>query len=268
MSAVSGHRLALLTEETLENMRNETSFKLFFDLVVKKAADIPKIDDPALPRKRNRPNYSILSYVDGHKSAEVHNPTTVEEHYSELYYDAIDNIKEAIMTRFNQPSFKMFSTMKQLLLKGIEEDDISVEIAESQKIYVEDVNFGSLSSELQSLKTILNGDKPSHIHDIVKTLKSRDRTTWLLIPSVIKVIKLLLVMAATSTTAERSFSSMRRLKTWIRSTMKQKRFSSLAILSTHKDLTDEINFAEVGNTFVSGHEYRYNHFGHFTTEGL
>ena len=268
MSAVSGHILALLTEETLENMRNETSFKLFFDLVVKKAADIPKIDDPALPRKRNRPNYSILSYVDGNKSAEANHPTTVEEHYSELYYEAIDNIKQAIMTRFNQPSFKVFSTMEQLLLKGIEEDDISVEIAESQKIYGEDVNFGSLSSELQSLKTILNGDKPSHIHDIVKTLKSCDRTTWLLIPSVIKVIKLLLVMAATSATAERSFSSMRRLKTWLRSTMKQKRFNSLAILSTHKDLTDEINFAEVGNTFVSGHEYRYNHFGHFTSEDL
>ena len=136
MSAVSGHRLALLTEETLENMRNETSFKLFFDLVVKKAADIPKIDDPALPRKRNCPNYSILSYVDGHKSAEAHHPTTVEEHYSELYYDAIDNIKQAIMTRFNQPSFKVFSTMEQLLLKGIEEDDISVEIAESQNHWV------------------------------------------------------------------------------------------------------------------------------------
>ena len=67
------------------------------------------------------------------------------------------------MTRFNQPSFKVFSTMEQLLLKDIEEDDISIEIAESQKIYGEDVNFGSLSSELQSLKTILNGDKPSHI---------------------------------------------------------------------------------------------------------
>ena len=67
------------------------------------------------------------------------------------------------MTRFNQPSFKVFITMEQLLLKDIEEDDISIEIAESQKIYGEDVNFGSLSSELQSLKTILNGDKPSHI---------------------------------------------------------------------------------------------------------
>ena len=157
MSAVSGHRLALLTEETLENMRNETSFKLFFDLVVKKAADIPKIDDPALPRKRNRPNYSILSYVDGHKSVVAHHPTTVEEHYSELYYDAIVNIKQTIMTRFNQPSFKVFSTMEQLLLKGIEEDDVRVEIAELQKIYGEDVKFGSLSSELQSLKTILTG---------------------------------------------------------------------------------------------------------------
>ena len=60
-------------------------------------------------------------------------------------------------------------------------------------------------------------------------LKSHDRT-WLLSPSVIKVIKLLLVMAATSATAERSFSSMRRLKTWLCSTMKQKRFNSLAKL--------------------------------------
>ena len=94
----SGHRLALLTEEILESIRNETSFKLFFDLVVKKAVDIPKIDDPALPRKRNRPNYSILSYVDHHKSAEAHHPTTVEEHYNELYYDAVDNIRQAIMT--------------------------------------------------------------------------------------------------------------------------------------------------------------------------
>ena len=106
-------------------MRNETSFKLFFDLAMKKAADIPKIDHPALPRKRNRPNYSILSYVDGHKSAEAHHPTTVEEHYSEFYYDAIDNIKQAIMTCFNQANFKVFSTMEQLLLKGIEEDDTS-----------------------------------------------------------------------------------------------------------------------------------------------
>ena len=111
MSAVSGHRLALLTEETLENMRNETSFKLFFDLVVKKAADIPKIDDPALPRKCNHPNYSILNYVDGHKSAEAHHPTTVGEHYSELYYDNIDNIKQAIMTRFNQRYYIVFPWM-------------------------------------------------------------------------------------------------------------------------------------------------------------
>ena len=112
MSTVSDHRLALLTEETLENMRNKISFKLFFDLVVKKAADIPKIDDPALPRKRNRSNYSNLTYIGGHKSAEAHHPITVEEHYSELYFDAIDNIKQAIMTRFNQPSFKVFSTME------------------------------------------------------------------------------------------------------------------------------------------------------------
>ena len=75
-------------------------------------------------------------------------------------------------------------------------------------------------------------------------------------------------MAATSATPERSFSTMRRLKAWLRSSMKQKRFNSLAILTSHKELTDEINFAQVGNIFVSGHSIHYNQFGQFIPDDL
>ena len=74
-------------------------------------------------------------------------------------------------------------------------------------------------------------------------------------------------MVATSATAERSFSAIRRIKTWLRLSMEQKNsFNSLAKLNFHKDMTDDINFVETGNKFVSSHENRLNQFGKFTSD--
>ena len=112
---------------------------------------------------------------------------------------------------------------EQLLLKGIQGHDTTIKISEIRNIYGDD-NFDSLPTEFQVLQAIVNEQKPSNTREIVKILKNCDRENWLLISSVIKVIKLLLVMRATSAAAERSFSTMRRMKTWLRSSMKQKRF--------------------------------------------
>ena len=70
-------------------------------------------------------------------------------------------------------------------------------------------------------------------------------------------------MRVTSATAERSFSTTRRMKTWLRLSMERKRFNLLAKLNFHKDMTDEINFVEIGNAFISSHENRLNQFGKF-----
>ena len=50
-----------------------------------------------------------------------------------------------------------------------------------------------------------------------------------MIPTFTKLCKLILVNPATSCTAESYFSTARRLKTWLRSTMANQRFKSLAI---------------------------------------
>ena len=44
-----------------------------------------------------------------------------------------------------------------------------------------------------------------------------------------KLVRLLLVAPASSAEAERSFSALRRLKSWLRSTMTQLRLNSLAV---------------------------------------
>ena len=167
------------------------------------------------------------------------------------------------MSHFEQPSIKAFWAMEQVLLKGTEGEDASDEIEETKKIFGDDVDVTSLSTELEVLKGICKKNKPSHTLEIIEVLKQCNRDSWLIIPSVLKIVKLLLVVAPTAATAERSFSMMRRVKTWLRATMKQKSLNSLAILTSHKDITDDLDLTEVANKFVSGHGKRYNHFARF-----
>ena len=50
-----------------------------------------------------------------------------------------------------------------------------------------------------------------------------------LVPEFVKVATILAVISATSRSAERSFSGLRRLKTYLRSTMGEKRLCSIAL---------------------------------------
>ena len=71
-------------------------------------------------------------------------------------------------------------------------------------------------------------------------------------------------MPATNATSERSFSALRRVKSYLRSTMGEERLSSLLMLHVHKDLTDSLDLLEVANSFVSDSEHRLRIFGKFT----
>jgi hypothetical protein len=61
--------------------------------------------------------------------------------------------------------------------------------------------------------------------------------TFEVYPQYYKMLQLALTLPVGSATAERSFSAMRRIKNWLRSTMGQERFSSLALLNIECDLT-------------------------------
>ena len=96
--------------------------------------------------------------------------------------------------------------------------------------------------------------------DIHRAVKGCSVATRDLMPNIVHVVKLLLINPATSCTPERSFSTARRLKTWLRSTMKSRRFNSLSLLHVHKD---KLDLNEAGNEFVEARENRYNIFGKF-----
>ena len=72
-----------------------------------------------------------------------------------------------------------------------------------------------------------------------------------------------MVMPATNSTSERSFSAMRCVKSYLRSTMSQEKLNNLIVLYIHKEYTDSIKLCDIGNDFVSKIERRTQVFGKF-----
>lgn len=69
------------------------------------------------------------------------------------------------------------------------------------------------------------------------------------------LLNIFLTIPISSATCERSFSCMRRIKTYIRSTMTQTRFSDLAILNIERELSNKINNDDILREFSS--KYRH-----------
>lgn len=55
ISATTGRNLAGLTVKALESIRNDDSFNLFYDVILKKVKEYPSVSEPILPRKRCAP---------------------------------------------------------------------------------------------------------------------------------------------------------------------------------------------------------------------
>ena len=78
-----------------------------------------------------------------------------------------------------------------------------------------------------------------------------------------ELLKLYLTFPVTTATAERSFSSLRRVKTYLRSTMTSCRLDNLFLLYIHKEKTDALDLCKVAKEFVSVNSHRSHYFGRF-----
>ena len=82
----------------------------------------------------------------------------------------------------------------------------------------------------------------------LKSLNAVERTLYL---EVFELAKLILVMLSTNAISERSFSTLRRLKAWLRSTMNQNRLNWCMVLHVRKTETDLLDLKHIGNEFIS-----------------
>jgi hypothetical protein len=85
-------------------------------------------------------------------------------------------------------------------------------------------------------------------------------------PLVESLVTLLLVNPASSATVEKSFNSLHRLKTYMRSTCGQRHVNSIAICHLHKDGMDCLDVTELTKELVLTRDNRSVVFGHITAK--
>ena len=68
-------------------------------------------------------------------------------------------------------------------------------------------------------------------------------------------------MSATNAESECSFSAVRRVESYLWSTMSQQHLNHLMVLHVHKDYTKKLVLVDVANDFISGNEHRTQVFG-------
>ena len=78
---------------------------------------------------------------------------------------------------------------------------------------------------------------------------------------VIGLLKIFYTIPVTMSTAERTFSALRRLKTYLRSTMSQARLNHTMMIYVHKKRTDDMVIDSIAREFIMENERRRRYFG-------
>ena len=177
-----------------------------------------------------------------------------------MYFEALDLATTSICSRFDQKGFKIFSNVQQLLFKACSiEQSFNEELDVVCDFFYDDFSKEDLSAQLLTLRELHNSivkDEIPTVDSIQRALLSISSTQRILLNSACQLFRLLLVLPATNATSERSFSALRRIKSYLRSTMTQARLNHLMILHYHQEMTDELDLKSIANEYILKNETR------------
>ena len=251
LSAAEGQHIAKLTVGVLQSIRSDEHFGTFYQRVIQDQSRFG-VADPRLPRKRRAPQ----RFEVGSSTGDFH--ASPEAHYRQIYYGALDHVVEAIRDRFDQPGYSTYQNLEELMVKACKGETYNVQLDYVCNFYKGDLSRAQLEAQLPLLRQLCDteGINEITIHDVVRILGSLSSAERVAFSSVWTAMKLLLVMPATNASSERSFSALRRIKTYLRTTMTQQRLNNLMLLHVNKEKTDALDLLRVGRDFVTGREGR------------
>jgi hypothetical protein len=207
LTAAEAHSSATFTASILREMRRPEKFDLLYDKCVSDADNL-ELDEPRLGRKTRRPR----RYDEG-SQAEQYYPETARDKFRQMYNEFIDTAVSCITDRFDNPAFTLFKQIESVLLHCANNND-SIPEEDVRAIcnhFGDDCDYEKLTRQLGLLKDICESEHVSHIDTVVSKLKNMGKCSMLM-SEVTRLLRLYLVIPASSASAERSFSALRRIK--------------------------------------------------------
>ena len=186
ISAAQGYALAQLVLKSLKQCRNEESVNLFWEFVLKRRDGVD-VAEPVLPRRRKAPKNLESCWGYG-PSGTNHHPGTAKELYRSVYYQAYDNVIASITGRFEQPDFKKYIHLQELLFKAVRGESYHKELDAVRETYGDDLDYRGLEGQLELLPFIFSSTKwnqSSDVKQLTECVRKLSNLEMLLIAEVI-----------------------------------------------------------------------------------
>ena len=253
ISACEGQGVVKMTVQALQSIRSDEKFDLFWKYLETKSSAVD-VCTPELPRRKRVPRRFEVG------KAEPEYSDTVQDYYRRIYFEVIDVLVASIQERFNQKGFQMLQKLETILLETNPKREI---VQDACRFYGTDLNQDRLLAQLMSLHSTKQDGSIDDFKSLISYLKGLNAVEREYYSEVIKVAKLILVMPATNALSERSFSALRRVKTWLRTTIDQVRLNHCMTLHVHKSRTDSLSLIQIGNEFIQRNTSRMHIFGQY-----
>ena len=238
--------LVLATVSTLKEFRSDNQWNQIYKYV-KDVADLHgicvEISRPCRRKQMSRRLQDVI-VLESTGVRDVISPSLSDHFRTTLYLPVLDAMLSELERRFSDKNLMHMRAVQACAPRSphfLESDQLAP-LADSYGL-----NKTTLDMECSLAKHTLNGTELDEVIDVLRELFPLKAA----FPLLVKLIQIALTIAVSTAHCERSFSALKRIKSYLRSTTTQQRLADLAILSIEKELSRSLSLDNVVDRFAS-----------------
>lgn len=230
----------------LEGFRSDTMWEKLFKYITD-VCELHHVNNESRPprRKRRPPKHLDNSIVYESSGSRDDTDNSIQLKI-ELFFPVIDAFLAELSRRFDNKNIN--------IMKGIQachphsKSFLSISALQPIADMYNLTGRHTLESELQvAQRLFIDKEMFTKTNDVFLRLHSLQDA----FPVLYNLVKIAMTIAVSTASCERSFSALKRIKTYLRSTMGDQRLSDLGIISIERELSKSIPFDRVFNLFVN-----------------
>ena len=246
------------TQSTLQQLRSDSEWTNVYKYCkdVAKLYNIDELEHERPRRTRTLPQRFDDSFIDtagiNYSSDDIDDTTSGNQLKITFYFPVLDSILTELSRRFSDEALQIMRAV-QCCSPTSESFLEAAELLPLIQQYNLEIDGNVLNIECtharNTLKLVSKNDNKtfSSIGEALEEL-SKLITAF---PNVVKILQIALTIVVTSASCERSFSALKRIKTYLRSTMTEDRLNHVAILSIERDLSTNLDYDQLIDTFIA-----------------
>ena len=185
--------------------------------------------------------------------------------WRQQYFEVLDLILSAIDSRFQQTDLLTAAARETYLVNSIglgATTTNSMDVPDLDSLPLpKTMDKARLKMELALIRDYTADLNMTSVQQLATFLISLNAQTRNLFKEVTKYAELCLCLPISAASSERSFSALRRLKTWLRSSMTQERLTHVSLMHVHQNELDKIDIKDLMKSFINNTSERKGVFG-------